>query len=173
MQTNDWSSSEAEVVPTDAIDNLETAKARIDELLAALVAQREEQLRERAELDNQRKRMARDVEQARKFANERVLGDLLPVLDALERGLDAAIVDPAKMREGSELTLRQLAKVVDDHGLQVVDPLGQTFDPEKHQAMSLVDAPGKPADSVVMVMQKGYLLNGRLLRPALVAVTKS
>jgi len=173
MQTNDWSSSEAETVATEAIDTLEAAKARIDELQAALVAQREEQLRERAELDNQRKRMARELEQARKFANERVLGDLLPVLDALERGLDAAIVDPLRMREGSELTLRQLAKVVDDHGLQVVDPIGQIFDPERHQAMSLVEAPGKPAASVVMVMQKGYLLNGRLLRPALVAVTKS
>lgn len=173
MQTNDWSSSDAEVVPAEAIDSLEAAKARIDELQAALVAQREEQLRERAELDNQRKRMARDLEQARKFANERVLGDLLPVLDSLERGLDASVVDPQRMREGSELTLRQLAKVIDDHGLQVVDPLGQPFDPERHQAMSLVDAPGKPAGTVVMVMQKGYLLNGRLVRPALVAVTKS
>ncbi len=172
MQTNEWSSSEGEGASAEGIDSVEAALARIAGLEAALLAVREDQLRERAELDNQRKRMARDVEQARRFANERVLGDLLPVLDALERGLDVTLVDIGKLREGNELTLRQLSKVVDDHGLQVVDPIGQPFDPEKHQAMSLLDAPGKTANSVVQVMQKGYLLNGRLLRPALVAVAK-
>jgi len=172
MQTNDWSSSETDNAAAGDLDVAEAAKARVAELEAALLAMREEQLRERAELENQRKRIMRDMEQARRYANERVLGDLLPVLDALERGLDATLVDVARMREGTELTLRQLAKVVDDHGLQAVDPLGQPFDPEQHQAMSLVDAPGKAANSVVQVMQKGYLLNGRLLRPALVAVAK-
>jgi len=174
MQTNDWSSQEEDKVPEGAAaaSPEEQASARISELEAALLTVREEQLRERAELDNQRKRMARELEQARKFANERVLGDLLPVLDALERGLEIGGGDAARLREGTELTLRQLAKVVDDHGLKAIDPKGQPFDPEQHQAMSLAEGTGQPADSVVQVMQKGYLLNGRLLRPALVAVAK-
>ncbi len=169
MQTNDWSSAEEEQPPVDEAD---AAQARIAELEGLVVALREEQLRERAELENQRKRMARDVEQARRFANERVLGDLLPVLDALERGLEATAADALRLREGTELTLKQLSKVIGDHGMEAVDPLGQAFDPEKHQAMSLVDAPQQPANCVVQVLQKGYLLHGRLLRPALVAVAK-
>ncbi len=175
MHTNDWSSADDETQPADGVQEASTqelALARVAELEAALLLVREEQLRERAELDNQRKRMARDLDQARKFANERVLGDLLPVLDALERGLEVGGSDATRLREGTELTLRQLSKVIDDHGLKAVDPLGQPFDPEQHQAMSLSEGSGKPADSVVLVMQKGYLLNGRLLRPALVAVAK-
>lgn len=169
MQTNEWSSTEDDSAPAAGS---EAGQARIAELEAALLTLREEQLRERAELENQRKRMVRELDQARRFANERLLGDLLPVIDALERGLDPAVVDIARMREGSELTLRQLVKLADDHGLQVVDPLGQAFNPDHHQAMSLVESAGSAPDSVVQVMQKGYLLNGRLLRPALVAVAK-
>ena len=129
-------------------------------------------LRERAEIENQRKRLQRDVEQARKFANERLLGDLLPVFDGLEHGLLADTTDTAALREGMDLTLKALTKVGEGNGLKVIDPLGQPFNPELHQAMTMVDAPGKAPNTVVAVMQKGYVLNDRLLRPALVAIAK-
>jgi molecular chaperone GrpE len=134
---------------------------------------REVLLRERAEIENQRKRLQRDVEQARKFANERLLGDLLPVFDGLEHGLLADTSDTAALREGMDLTLKALTKVGEGNGLKAVDPIGQPFNPELHQAMTMVDAPGKAANTVVAVMQKGYVLNERLLRPALVAISKA
>jgi molecular chaperone GrpE len=155
--------------PHDAADA--DAADRIAELENQLGALRDEQLRERAELDNQRKRLIREVENARRFANDRLLGDLLPVFDSLEAGLQAA-GENAQMREGLELTLRQLQRVAEANGLAVVDPAGQAFDPERHQAISVVDAPGAAPGSVVQVCQKGYVLNERLLRPALVVVAK-
>ncbi|MEO8802932.1 MAG: nucleotide exchange factor GrpE [Rudaea sp.] len=134
---------------------------------------REVLLRERAEIENQRKRLQRDLEQARRYANERLLGDLLPVFDGLERGLAVENTDVGALREGMDLTLKALLKVAENNGLKQVDPLGEAFDPERHQAMSLVDAPNAKPNSVVAVMQKGYVLNERLLRPALVAVAKA
>jgi molecular chaperone GrpE len=130
-------------------------------------------LRERAEIENQRKRLARDVEQARKFANERLLGDLLPVCDGLERGIAVDVADVQSMREGLDLTLKALLKVAENSGLKQVDPLGQPFNPELHQAVSVVEAPQAAPNTVVSVMQKGYVLNERLLRPALVMVAKA
>ncbi|MDR3389777.1 MAG: nucleotide exchange factor GrpE [Rudaea sp.] len=129
-------------------------------------------LRERAEIENQRKRLQRDVEQARKFANERLLGDLLPVCDSLERGLATETADVDALRSGMDLTLKALLKVAENNGLKQLDPLGQPFNPEQHQAMTLVDAPLAAPNDVVAVMQKGYVLNDRLLRPALVAIAK-
>ncbi len=130
-------------------------------------------LRERAEIENQRKRLQRDLEQARKFANERLLGDLLPVCDGLERGLAIQTADVAGLREGMELTLKALLKVAEGNGLKAIDPVGQPFNPEQHQAVSMVEAPGAKPDTVVAVIQKGYVLNDRLLRPALVTVAKA
>lgn len=146
--------------------------SEVESLRAELTRLREDSLRERAELDNQRKRVARDIDMARKFANERLLGDLLPVIDSLEAGLTVAGTEPNALREGMELTLRQLLKVAGDNGLVAVDPVGQPFNPEHHQAMSLVPAPGVAPNHVVQVYQKGWLLNERLLRPALVVVSQ-
>ena len=134
---------------------------------------REVLLRERAEIENQRKRLQRDLEQARKFANERLLGDLLPVCDSLERGLAVENADAKALREGMDLTLKALIKVAEKNGLKQLDPMGQPFNPEVHQAMAMVDAPGQAPNTVVSVMQKGYVLNDRLLRPALVAISKA
>ena len=133
---------------------------------------REVLLRERAEIENQRKRLQRDLEQARKFANEKLLGELLPVCDNLERGLGVANADVGALREGMDLTLKALTKVAEANGLKAIDPLGQPFNPELHQAMSMVDAPGAAPNTVVAVMQKGYVLNDRLLRPALVSIAR-
>ena len=146
---------------------------QLDQYETKLAEMREVMLRERAELENQRKRLQRDLEQARRFANEKLLADLLPVLDNLERGLALDHGDYAGFRSGVELTLRELSRVVDASGLKVVDPVGQPFDPERHQAMSLVPTAEHQPNTVVAVMQKGYVLNDRLLRPALVAVSKA
>ena len=144
---------------------LETLKGEMEQLRA-------ESLRERADLDNQRKRLAREVDNARKFANERLLSELLPLFDSLEAGLAVAPqADP--LREGLELTLRQLHRIAENNGLVEVAPAaGDVFDPERHQAMSMVAAEGVPPGSVAQLFQKGYVLNDRLLRPALVVVAQ-
>lgn len=151
---------------------LDSLEAQIEALKAELAKVAEDALRERAELDNQRKRLTRDVEMARKFANERLLGDLLPVIDSLEAGLSVAGADANALRDGMDLTLKQLLKVASDNGLVAVDPAGKPFNPEHHQAMSMVDGAGHAPGHVVQVYQKGWLLNERLLRPALVVVAK-
>jgi molecular chaperone GrpE len=156
-------------VPADN-DAQQQLLADLEQLKAAVAQMQEERLRERAELENQRKRLVRDVDMARKFANERLLGDLLPVLDSLDDGLAAAGSEPSPLRDGLELTFKQLLKVAADNGLQRIDPVGEAFNPEQHQAISQVAADGSAPDSVLQVFQKGYLLNERLLRPALVVV---
>ncbi|MEO8460819.1 MAG: nucleotide exchange factor GrpE [Dokdonella sp.] len=152
------------------IDLLNRQLAEKDQELASM---RETILRERAEIDNQRKRLQRDVEQARKFANERLLADLLPALDNLERGLSAETTDAAGLRSGVELTQRELVRLAEASGLVAVNPVDQPFDPDLHQAMQMVDGGGRAPGTVVSVFQKGYTLNDRLLRPALVTVTKA
>ncbi|MDI1253341.1 nucleotide exchange factor GrpE [Thermomonas sp.] len=146
-------------------DEAEALRGELEHLKA-------QSLLERADLDNQRKRMARELDNARRFANERLLGDLLPVLDSLEAGLANAPAD-GPLRAGLELSQRQLIRVVEINGLVTVVPAaGDVFDPERHQAMSMIDAPGIAPGAVAQTFQKGYVLNERLLRPALVVVAK-
>ncbi|SEP82418.1 molecular chaperone GrpE [Ectothiorhodospira magna] len=132
-------------------------------------------VRAQAELDNLRKRMSRDVENAHKYALERFAGELLPVKDSLEMGLEAAQgeADLSKIREGTALTLKMLEQAMAKHGIETVDPTGQRFDPERHQAMSLQEQAELEPNTVMTVLQKGYLLNDRLLRPAMVIVSKA
>ena len=155
-----------------ALQGGDALAAEVETLKAELEQLRAESLRERADLDNQRKRMARELDQARRFANERLLSDLLPLFDSMEAGLAAAAqADP--LREGLELTLRQLHRIAEANGLAEVAPAGgDSFDPERHQAMSMVEGEGLPPGSVAQVLQKGYVLNDRLLRPALVMVVR-
>lgn len=132
-------------------------------------------LRARAELDNLRKRAARDVENAHKYGLERFMNELLPVKDSIELGLNAAddtVADAEKLREGLELTLKLFNAASEKFGLAEVNPEGQSFDPEYHQAMSMQEAAGVEPGTIVTVVQKGYLLNDRLLRPAMVIVAK-
>jgi len=151
---------------------LETLSRQLGEAESKLADMRETLLRERAELDNQRKRLQRDLDQARRFAIEKLLADLLPVLDNLERGLSVEGGDPGLLRSGVELTMRELIRVAESNGLKVVGATGDAFDPERHQAMAMVETAGQPSGQIVSVMQKGYVLNERLLRPALVSVSK-
>jgi molecular chaperone GrpE len=153
-------------------NELTSWQARVAELEASNAELRETVLREKAELENQRRRLHRDLEQARRFANEKLLNELLPVYDGLEGGLAVEGGDLASMREGISLTLKSLLKVGENNGMAQIDPLGQPLDPDRHHAVSIVEAPGKAAGTVVSVLQKGYVLNDRLLRPALVAVAK-
>jgi molecular chaperone GrpE len=164
-----------DITPSEATDLSGEAalQQELGQLQIAMTQIRDEVLRERAELDNQRKRLARDVDQARKFANERLLSELLPVLDSLDAGLAASQEETGKLREGMELTLRQLLKVGSDNGMAQINPMGEVFNPEWHQAISQMHVAGAEENAVVQVFQKGYLLNERLLRPALVVVAKS
>ncbi|MEW5836367.1 MAG: nucleotide exchange factor GrpE [Lysobacterales bacterium 14-68-21] len=172
MQNNDPQAPEQGQESAGQTEQLSALQARIAELEASNAELRESVLRERADLENQRRRLQRDLEQARRFANEKLLNDLLPVYDSLERGLAVEGGDVAAIREGISLTLKALLKVAEANGMVQVDPLDQPLDPERHHAVSMVAAPGKAPGTVVSVLQKGYVLNDRLLRPALVAVAQ-
>ncbi|AOH37087.1 nucleotide exchange factor GrpE [Luteimonas sp. JM171] len=148
-------------------------QAQVEALQAELEQLRAQSLLERADLENQRKRMVREIESARRFANERLLADMLPVFDSIEAGLASASADDP-LRAGLEATLRQLQKVTGANGLVEIAPApGDAFNPEHHQAMSVSEAEGVAPGAVVQVFQKGYVLNERLLRPAMVVVAKS
>jgi molecular chaperone GrpE len=133
-------------------------------------------LRVRAEADNIRRRAEMDVEKAHKFAVEKFASEMLPVIDNLERALDTADKSNeslAAMIEGVELTLKSLLDAVRKFGIEVVGDVGVPFNPEVHQAMTMLPSADHQPNHVMMVMQKGYTLNGRLLRPAMVAVSKA
>jgi len=130
--------------------------------------------RTQAEMDNLRKRTLRDVENAHKYALEKFITDLLPVMDSLELGLQAAesATDINILRQGMELTLKKFGDSLEKFGAVVVDPDGEKFNPEKHDAVSMTEAEGVEPGTVISVLQKGYELNGRLVRPAMVVVAK-
>jgi len=128
-------------------------------------------LRARAETENTRRQSREDVARATKFAIEKFAADLLPVKDALEQALAAGNVTAETLRSGAELTLRNLQAAFSRANVQEVDPVGEKFDPHRHQAVQAVDS-DQPANTVVNVYQKGYVLNDRVLRPAMVTVAK-
>jgi molecular chaperone GrpE len=139
-----------------------------------LAKHRDAMLRMQAEMENLRKRLARDAEKTRKFALERIMKDLLQVRDTMERGLE--MVDESTtvetLREGQELTLKMLAKVLSDNDLEAIEPLGQPFDPEWHEAMTVLPSEEVEENTVLEVLQKGYRLHDRLIRPARVVVSR-
>jgi molecular chaperone GrpE len=126
-----------------------------------------------AEFDNYRKRTDREIDNARKFAIERFAQELVTVGDALEAGISAGAGNPGPVLEGAQATLRQLHRAFDKAGIKIIDPAGQPFDPNWHEAMVAQESREYPANTVLSVIQKGYSLNGRLLRPARVIVSKS
>ena len=133
-------------------------------------------LRNQAELENLKKRHVRDLENAHKFGLEKFIRELLPVWDSLAMGSAAAqdeSVDVEKIREGMDLTLKMMSDAMDKFNLVEVNPEGEAFDPELHQAMSMVETSEAEPNTVINVFQKGYLLNGRLVRPAMVVVAKA
>lgn len=152
-------------------------EAEIAQLMAKVNEQAESVLRAQAEMQNVRRRAERDVENAHRYALDKFSSDLLPIVDSLERALDAAAQidnDAVKgMRDGIELTLKMFVDTLAKHGVQQLNPVGQPFNPEFHQAMSMVPNAEMAPNSVLAVMQRGYTLNGRLVRPAMVVVTKA
>jgi molecular chaperone GrpE len=132
-------------------------------------------LRLQADIDNLRKRNERDLANAHKFALEKFAVDLLPVKDSLEMGLAAAgeNADIARLKEGGELTLKMLASAMDKYNIKEINPLNEIFNPEYHEAMSMQEREDVAPNTVVTVVQKGYLLNERLIRPAMVMVSKA
>jgi molecular chaperone GrpE len=126
-----------------------------------------------AELDNYRKRAEREVDQARKYAIERFAQELLPVGDALEASMRSGSANPTALLEGAQATLKELNRAFDKAGIKVIDPTGQPFDPNWHEAMVAQESRDTPPNTVISVIQKGYSLNGRLLRPARVIVSKA
>ena len=145
------------------------------DLEAELEAAKDAALRAQADAMNVQRRADQEIEKARKFALERFCGDLLSVVDNLERALESSDDEQgsAALAEGVELTRKGFMDVLAKYGVETVDPQGEPFDPETAQAMSMVEQPDVEPNSVVAVMQKGYLLNGRLLRPAMVMVSKA
>ncbi|MBV1840777.1 nucleotide exchange factor GrpE [Photobacterium ganghwense] len=182
-----------ETVETESTDNAEAdvvemtleeqQAARIAELEAALLTSearvREQQdsvLRARADVENMRRRTEQEIDKARKFALERFAGELLPVIDNMERAIEMADkTDEAikPMLEGVELTLKTMTDTVAKFGLVAINPVGEAFNPEFHQAMSIQESAEHEPNTVMLVMQKGYELNGRVVRPAMVMVSKA
>ncbi len=161
----------------DTAENTE-APAAAPNALAAAEAKATENwnsyLRAVAEQDNYRKRMERELDNARKYAIERFAQELIAVIDSLEAGINAAGTDHGSpLLEGTNATLKQLQRAFDKAGIKVIDPQGQPFDPAWHEAMVAQESRDQPANTVLSVIQKGYSLNGRLLRPARVIVSKA
>lgn len=158
------------VVDVDALQKeLSAAQEKINELTDTAV-------RAQAEMQNVRRRAERDVENAHKFGLEKFVNDLLPVVDSLERGLDTLSEDEETLkpaREGMALTLKMLLDAAKKYGVEQVDPVGEPFDPNLHEAMTMVESPDAEPNSVLNVLQRGYTLNGRLVRPAMVVIAKA
>lgn len=161
--------------PADDAFTVDAVQAEIESLNQQLGEAREQVLRAHAEAQNARRRAEQDVEKAHKFGQEKLANDLLPVVDNLERALGAMNADDETLKpliEGVQLTLKSLVDTLSRHKIEAIDPLGEPFDPQLHQAMTMVESPDAEPNSVINVFQKGYTLHGRLLRPAMVVVAK-
>jgi len=161
-------------VNVDANDN--ALHDQIEQLTQALATAKEDAIRAAAEAQNARRRAQQDVEKAHKFALEKFVNDMLPVADNLERAVESSKADGVEMAtvvEGVELTLKTLIDGLKKHSVEAVNPEGEPFDPQLHQAMSMIEQPDVEPNTVLNVFQQGYTLNGRLVRPAMVVVSKS
>jgi molecular chaperone GrpE len=169
-----------EEVVEDAVDgdapvSVEQLQAQLEETQQQLGEAKDQMLRAVAEAQNARRRADKDISNARLFALESFSRDLLPVIDNLERATDSASADDAAasaLSEGVELTLKNFQDVLKRHHLEQIDPLSEPFDPEFHEAISMVENKDVEPNTVINVVQKGYTLNGRLLRAAMVVVSR-
>ena len=187
MSENENISSESDETPADGddesaviedegdISEIDSLKTELEKALGDAAVAREDMLRARAEADNVRKRAERDVAAAHKFGLERFIGQLLPVKDSMDLGFDAlnGATDIEAIREGMELTRKMFDDALEKSRVVSVDPMGETFDPEFHQAMTMQPSAEAEPGTILGVMQKGYVLNERLIRPAMVIVAKA
>lgn len=160
---------------TESAESVESLRESLAALQAELEAAQDQALRAQAEAENTRRRASRETENARKFALERFVSALLPALDSFERAVEAAAAADAgqSVVEGIELSLKLLLGALEGAGVRVVDPAGEPFDPAFHEAMSMVAEPDMEPGSVARVIQKGYVLNERLVRAAMVMVVQA
>lgn len=160
---------------TDSMDPVEKLESELQAARLEAVEAREDMLRMQADMVNLRKRLVREHEKSRLRTLERFMTDLLPVRDSLERGLEAAN-DPSAsvetLTEGKQLIMKMLTKAMGDHGLKTIDPSGEVFDPEKHEAMTMLTVEQFDENTVIDVIEKGYQLHDRLIRPAKVVVSR-
>ncbi len=186
MSTEKHNSQEPEQQQPEAEQSTETQpeesqaeisqEQSVEQVLADLAEAKDHVLRTQAEMQNLRRRMERDVENAHKYALEKFVGELLPVVDNLERAIgaiDSTNEEFKAVGEGIELTLKSFLDVLGRFKVDTLDPKGESFDPELHQAMSMLEMQEVKPNTVVDVFQKGYTLNGRLVRPAMVVVSKA
>ena len=165
-------SAEGEAGENGEVSEVEALKAQVQEF-------QEQMLRSQAEMQNVRRRAEIDVERAHKFALEKFVKELLPVADSLEKAVESTEGHEesgelvASIREGVEMTLNLFMSSLKKFNVEQLNPVGEPFDPQQHEAMSMVPAPDAEPNSVVAVVQKGYLLNGRVVRPAMVMVAKA
>ena len=185
---DEFSESDEEVIIAELDDNelsaVEQMQARIEELQAQLeeknakLAEKDDEvLRVAAEGINLQKRLQRDLDNTRKFANDKLIKAMIPVMDSFDKALeviedDSCEVSIDAMIEGTQNTQKIFSKVLEDNGIEIINPVGEKFDPELHEAMSMVPSPDHEKNTIVNVFQKGYLLNGRVVRAAMVVVAQ-
>ena len=166
---------DATVEEEQSDDPIERLESDLQAAQIEAVEARQDMLRMQADMDNLRKRLMREHEKTRLRTLERFMGDLLPVRDSLERGLEAAS-DPTAtveaLMEGKQLIMKMLTKAMGDHGLKIIDPTGEAFDPEKHEALTMMASDQHDENTVIDVIEKGYQLHDRLIRPAKVVVSR-
>lgn len=160
------------IVDDPANTGLAELEQALSDAMTDLDKHKDALLRQQAEAQNSRTRAAREIDKARKFALDSFMKELLPVHDTFERGLEAENATAETLREGSELTLKMFSKAMEKFGLAIIDPVGETFNPEFHEAVSMIPMPGAESGSVIEVIQKGYTLNQRLIRAAMVVVAQ-
>jgi len=163
---------EAQEVPSPPVDTMPSLEETLRQAEQRSEEHHDAWLRAKAETENVRRRAQDDIAKAAKYAVERFAGELLAVKDSLEAALATEVLSVESLRSGTELTLRQLNAAFEKSNLSELNPVGEKFDPHRHQAISMVDS-DQEANTVVTVVQKGYLLSDRLLRPALVFVAKA
>ena len=178
LATEEGEQAELEdVVPAEheAEANGESIEQQLEKAQDTIKDYWDQMMRLRAEIENNRKRAERDIENAHKYALKNFVENLLPIIDSMEMGQTAAAADNATLesiREGSALTRNMFIQVLEKNGLEEINPIGEKFDPERHQAISMIESEDAESNSVIEVMQKGFLLNDRLVRPAMVVVAK-
>ncbi|MGZ4959101.1 MAG: nucleotide exchange factor GrpE [Methylomonas sp.] len=177
-QTNEAFEDQAPVEPV--VENqevtIESLKQQLEQAQQQAAANLDKALRVQADMENLKKRVQKDLDDERKYGLAKFAKELLSVLDSLQLGIQAATGDSpevVKHREGSELTIKQFESVFAKFNIEAIDPTGQPFNPELHQAMAMQPSSTVPAGNVITVFQKGYVMNGRLLRPAMVVVAKA
>jgi molecular chaperone GrpE len=169
MQENEQPSEEN--LSENSAPEVQTPEEKIVELETQLAEAKASVLYIKAEGENIRRRAFEDIDKARKFALEKFAGELLAVKDSLDAALNVGVADVDSYKNGVELTTKQLSQVFEKFNIVEINPIGEKFDPNKHQAISMLENSGEP-NSVTQVLQKGYTLNDRVLRPALVMVAK-